>query len=315
MVGLGGVGARYDAGVPGAAPVTHASAWKAEPRVELVGGVDLDQQARAAFEQAWSAPAWGDIGEALDRARPDIVSVCTPAADRPDLIRTIADAGCRALWCEKPVAAYAAEARLVAEICDAAGLAVQVNYHRRFDPAHRRVAERLGGALVHADFRYTGTLADYGTHAIDLLRWYGGEIEWVHALPGREGEPAFAAATAAGVSALFAHVRADVDDVFEADLYAPRERTLLVGLGEEIVTRPIAESSLYPGYTRFSHVRAQVEHGLADAMRCGAAALVDHLLDGAPIACGIEDGIAAQAVVEAVWSSAENGARAIVSRV
>lgn len=75
----------------------------------------------------------------------DAVVVATPAAYHAQAIVAAAQAG-KAIFCEKPIAHLLADADRAIQATRAAGVALQIGFQRRFDPAYRRAR-----ALVDAD--------------------------------------------------------------------------------------------------------------------------------------------------------------------
>ena len=83
VVGCGAVGSDYDRrGKPGAAPRSHAGAYTSSSRTKLVGGVDVDPEARRRFTERWDVPCHASIADALEESSPEIVSICTPSHAR-----------------------------------------------------------------------------------------------------------------------------------------------------------------------------------------------------------------------------------------
>src|SRR5262249_26146656 len=152
-----------------------------------------------------------------------VVSVCTPADARPALVARAVDAGAQAIWAEKPLALSAAAAEELVALCDQAAVLLQVNFLRRFDELHRRVATVVG-TQFRADFRFSGSLENYGAHAFDLFRWYAGDVS--AAWPGsvEDGEPLLLLESPGGASASFWRVPSGDVDMFECDFYTDRGR-------------------------------------------------------------------------------------------
>ena len=85
----------------------HGFGHRAAPGVTLIALADVDE--RAAHDLAAEldvAHVHRDYRELLRVHRPDIVSVCTPPALHPEIVRAAAEAGVRAVHCEKPVALF-----------------------------------------------------------------------------------------------------------------------------------------------------------------------------------------------------------------
>jgi predicted dehydrogenase len=309
VVGCGAIGSGYDEPRPDGPPLTHAGAYAAHPATRLAGGVDPDRAACDRFERRWGVSCTGDLAAAL-AAGPALVSVCTPPDGRLALVKQILDAQPQAIWCEKPLAGSAEEAEQLRSRCEDAGVALQVNFHRRFDPAHRRIADLVAaGALpLHLDVRYSGALRNYGPHAVDLFRWLVGDPRWVEAV-GDPAEPSALLVAEGGATGFFHRVAAPPLDLFEVDLFTQQLRISLGALGERILVGRARPSGLWTDTQVLDPGVEAAEHGLAGAMLGGVQSLVDHLSAGAPLLCTGHDGVAALRAVEAIESAVQDGGR------
>ena len=280
--------------------MTHAGAYFAHEATKLVAGVDADAEARRRFEERWSVPCHDDLDDAFAEHEPDLVSVCTPVEHHFSAVREAAASHVKAFWIEKPLAPTRAEG---VELVEAAGgVPLQVNFLRRFDPLHRRVADLLGSDLVHADFRYSGTLSNFGSHAVDLFRWFAGEVARVESLRLYDDEPVVFLGSERGATATLHRVQPGMTEIFEAYLFTKRGLMTLTGLGEDLTTWDPAPSALFPGVTKVRPSAVDPEHGLAHAMLEGVSSLVSHVRRDTPLLCRAEDGLAALAVVDAALS-------------
>ena len=114
-------------------------------------------------------------------------------------------------FCEKPIAATAAESARVADIIARSGVPVQVGYQRRFDAAFaaaKRAVDDGSLGLLHTVRSTTmdpapppmeyiagsgGIFRDCAVHDFDVLRWITGQqaVE-VYATGSVQGDPQFA---------------------------------------------------------------------------------------------------------------------------
>jgi predicted dehydrogenase len=296
VVGCGAVGSDYDAGRDGEPPLSHAGAYRAHEATKLVAGVDREPEARRRFEQRWSVPAYDEVGAALTEHGPALVSICTPGETHLEVVRKAVGGGAKGLWVEKPLAGTRAEGAELLEAAD--GIALQVNFLRRFDPLHRRVVEVASPDLVHADMRYSGTLSNFGSHAIDLFRWLAGEVSSVETLRAPDGEPVLFLASERGPTASLSRVQPGTTEIFEAYLFTNRGLMTLTGLGEQLTTWEAAASGLFAGVTQLGPPVTDPERGLVGAMAGGVESLVSHLRSGTPLLCRGDDGLATLAVIE-----------------
>jgi len=193
VVGCGPIGRR------------HAEAVVDSPDATLVAVCDPDVERRTELARRSGATGYADLDSALAEAKPSVVIVTTPDHLHVEpTLRAIAG-GCH-VFCEKPLATSAAEARRVVEAAEQAGVQLGVDYNRRYAfgyrTAHHALAHGILGALSYAVLRVTDRtppaevartpeviFTTLLTHHLDLLCWYGGPVTTVHATAG-ERSPA-----------------------------------------------------------------------------------------------------------------------------
>ncbi|HWM35420.1 MAG TPA: Gfo/Idh/MocA family oxidoreductase [Pseudolysinimonas sp.] len=128
----------------------------------------------------------------------DVVAIATPPAFHAGPAVTALRAGAHVV-CEKPLALTAAEARRMVAAADSTGRVAAVDLQQRYNPVRRRLRELLRDGYVgtprFALFEIAapelhergwtwlasaenggGVLREYGSHAVDLIRWLFGEV-------------------------------------------------------------------------------------------------------------------------------------------
>ncbi len=181
--------ADYRAAIIGCGPRAngHAEAFRAAAGVELVAAADLDRERAEQAAAKWTARAYFDAAELLERERPDIVSIVTKPAGRSDLACLCADHGVRGVIAEKPMAITLEEADRMVAACEAAGTVLtichQMRYSREFEIGKEALASSDIGEPYFMRGVCYGNLMQQGTHVIDMLRWFAedGRIAWVMA--------------------------------------------------------------------------------------------------------------------------------------
>jgi predicted dehydrogenase len=185
-----------------AAPVMRRLGHR--PRLRVISGRDREKAARAAA--AYGFESWtADWREMIARPDVDIVDICTPPGTHAEIAAAAAAAG-KAVICEKPLAATYAQASMAVEAVKKAGVLSAVGFNYRRLPAvslmKRMVDEGAVGTvrLVRAtwlsdefvdpaipfDWRFDRTLggstiADLGSHLIDMATWMAGGVAEVSA--------------------------------------------------------------------------------------------------------------------------------------
>lgn len=87
------------------------------------------------------------LSEALDAARPDLVTIATPVETHAPLVRTVVDAGVDVL-CEKPFAESAAQARDLLERARAAGVRHYLGTEFRYATAQALMARAVADGVI-----------------------------------------------------------------------------------------------------------------------------------------------------------------------
>lgn len=306
VVGCGRVGSGYDDRRRGKPPLTHAGSYAGHPRIELIAGVDHDPAARKRFADRWGVASYENVEPCLELG-PDLVSIATPPGGRLELVERILTRPPRAIWIEKPLAATAQEGARIVEVCRRAGVPLQVNFERRFDPLHARVVETLRAdpGPLHANFCFSGTLENFGSHALDLFRWLAGDPIEIHTIPLPDRDPAVLLVTADGSTGSFMQVQTADTVVFDLDVLTAARRITLGALGAEMVEAPAAMSRVVEGI-KLHHIGSEVDRsGVVNAMAAGADDLVRHLEHGGALRCDGDDGLAALRLQEAIVSSTQ----------
>lgn len=163
------------------------------------------ESARRAASEFGVPHAYDDWQAMLGSHELDLVCIATPTVLHEAQTLAAIDAGAHVL-CEKPTAMDAGEAARMLEAAEAAGRVHMIDHELRFNPNRMRIAELVSegalGEMRHVDISNIGkawadpasrpkgdwwSLAEQGggrlgangSHQVDLLRWWLGEVAWV----------------------------------------------------------------------------------------------------------------------------------------
>ncbi len=182
-------------------PAFRATGWEV---VAIVGRTEEKVQRIAA---RYGIPhAFTDYRMLLDLPQVDLVSIVTPPAWHKEMSVAALQAGKHVL-CEKPTALNAQEARAMWEAALAADRIALIDHELRFLPtwrkAHDLIHQGYIGRLYHLTYTFRsgsrrdpqrpwnwwfdasqggGVLGALGSHMVDTLRWWFGEITEVSAV-------------------------------------------------------------------------------------------------------------------------------------
>lgn len=315
VIGCGRVGGLYadEVRIPGA--YTHAEAYRAHPEVSLIAAADPDAEQLERFRARWGVPAiYADPVAMVREAGLDLVSICTPPETHAELCEAALEAGVKAILCEKPLAASAREAAAVAKACRRQGVPLGVDYLRRFDPAHRAIRNFLGagelGPIQAIRGLYAKGLRNTGSHLVDVLRFFFGEIAAVSAWCSRAGEDAeldMHLRFADGLRAFLHGCDERHFNLLELDLVGAAGRLEILDHGYAFKLSRPGESHQVMVERSLREVPCPFEATLGRALPEAVAALVAALRTGADPPCTGEDGVAALRVIEAAERSARSG--------
>jgi predicted dehydrogenase len=163
----------------------HARGYEASPDARIVALADINLDNAKAFQQAHGGEhLYADYREMLAREKLDIVSIATWPHLHAEMVIAAAEAGVRAIHCEKPMAPTFGEARAMERVCRERGVQLSFNHQRRFGAPFRKARElaRAGviGKLIRVE-AFCSNLYDWGTHWFDMMSFYNDDqpVEWV----------------------------------------------------------------------------------------------------------------------------------------
>lgn len=184
VIGCGKIGAeewRYKKNIK---PATHAGAYWNNPKIELVGLCDINSQKLEKVGKFFpNIPLYSSAKKMLEETMPDIVSVATQPNTHFKFVKMAAILGTKAIICEKPISDSLKKAESMVKICKEKKCLLFIGHLRHFDPLIRRwqgrIKNGLLGKILEAKCFYYNGFFNNGTHTVDLLRYFLGEVEWV----------------------------------------------------------------------------------------------------------------------------------------
>jgi predicted dehydrogenase len=194
IVGAGSIAQAYEAALDGYA---HG---------DIVAVCDVNIDAARMFAARIGCEAYGSLEELLDETAIDAAVVCTPPATHEAVATSMLSRGIHVL-CEKPLSTSLESAQRMLECARAHGvlltMASKFRYVSDIRMAKALVDVRAIGDLVFVENAFTsridmtrrwnadpevsggGVLIDNGTHAVDILRYFMGQLSDVQVVEGR----------------------------------------------------------------------------------------------------------------------------------
>jgi predicted dehydrogenase len=345
-------------GTGGWSELTHLPGLTSRPEVEVVALCGRNAERLATLADAFEVRGrYADYAEMIVTERPEVVVIVTPNSAHHPIAMAALGAGAHVI-CEKPLALTRAQADEMAGLARARGRQTLTFFTHRALAAAARVkalvdqgflGRPLGFSAVYltasqlkagkpAAWRMrraeagTGVLGDIGSHLIDLVRFWLGDVarvsgQWMNAHAERAGGPV----DGDEACSFLAELTSGVQGVFQASkLVAGRgnyQRIELYGEAASLTYeadpghdptwtgRVLAGRPDRPGLEALP-LPAALTTGLDDPdPLAGRRAAYRRLTDpfflalggGPPCRPSFEDGAAVQAVLDAVAASAEGG--------
>ncbi len=192
------------------AKYAHLPGYAQFDDVEIAALADINKKRLQEMAETFGVKESGlytDYLELLERDDIQAVSICTPNYLHAEMTIAAAEAG-KHILCEKPMAMTVEEAVKMIEATEKAGVTLMMGFSHRFQNfnqlAKKLVDQGLIGDLFMIRVRFAhegpytswyatsdwffnpreaggGALLDMGIHAIDICRWFGGEITSISA--------------------------------------------------------------------------------------------------------------------------------------
>ncbi len=190
----------------GAIHGNHANPIISCPEANLVAVCDINEEKARAVAEKYNCRFYTDYKEMLDQADIDVVHICTPHYVHAPMAVDAMRKGKHVLT-EKPMAMTPEEAREMIRVSEETERVLGVCFQNRYNATSVKIKEllesgkagRILGAKAfvtwHRDEKYYtesgwrgtweteggGVLINQAIHTLDLLQWFLGDIESIHA--------------------------------------------------------------------------------------------------------------------------------------
>jgi predicted dehydrogenase len=251
IIGCGNIGLLWEFQKSIYKPLTHAGAFLKNKRINLVAVADTSEKNRKfAKKHLKKVVIYSDADRMLNEMHPDIVVIASSDETHHNMVVLCTKHKIRLILCEKPIATNINEAKDMIRRVKKTGSILLVNHMRRFDPVLKDVGKRIKrgefGTIQHVRCLTVNGLMNNGTHIIDLLRWYFGDVVWVqgikqeNALATHKGDYNIDGILEFknGVRATIQSIDAKQYYLYEHELYGTKKAVFIKNLGFDIFVIP-----------------------------------------------------------------------------
>ncbi len=164
----------------------HAEMLAQSPRIQLVSGVDLQQENLTIWQEKFGIErGFLSLEQMLAEDLPDVVGIATYVGSHYPIIEKVARAGVRGILCEKPFLNSPAEWAKLRSLIAETGVKIVVNHMRRHQPLFQEIRRRLlAGGIGQPELMSAGVagwdLSEWGAHWLDLFRFFNDDatLSW-----------------------------------------------------------------------------------------------------------------------------------------
>lgn len=178
VIGTGQIAGGYDEAqlTQGSQGVfTHAGAYSKSGKYSLETVCDIDNQRASVFQLRWGFTNKVNRTEEVCKMFHDVISVCTPDATHYPIIKSLIEAKCcKCIFIEKPIAHTLEQIQEIIELATVNGVAVIVNFQRRFDAVLADIREKIisrAATPLAANGYYIKGLDHIGTTMLDTITY------------------------------------------------------------------------------------------------------------------------------------------------
>ncbi|MBM3932942.1 MAG: Gfo/Idh/MocA family oxidoreductase [SAR202 cluster bacterium] len=164
--------------------VSHASCLALNPRAEVAALCDLKPELLEDFKKTWGAKwpkanVYTSYKEMLAKEKLDALTVVTPDNLHANITVDAANAGVRAIFCEKPIATSLEDADRMIDACLKNGTLLVVGHTRRWAPLYHKVRDTIRAGSIGQLSSIVATLGGpramlfrNGTHMLDAVSFF-----------------------------------------------------------------------------------------------------------------------------------------------
>lgn len=287
IVGCGNIGAQWDYSEGGRShSLSHTAGFSRQPGAELCGLCDIDMERARKAADRWGGEAFADFARMIDQARPDLLVIAGPTAERSDCIDLALARGVKFFVIEKPLAHDLTTAQTIEAKLRGAGARALVNFSRRWDPAmtglRHALADGQFGTMQRIAGFYGKGIANNGSHMVDLAAFLldavpvsaralgsplaGSESDWSPSRdPALDAEVIYRHPEGRETQLTMIGTDQQAMTLFEMRLLLQSAVIDIRLGGRDIEIRSAVPDDIYPGYLVPSPPR-KVRSGLLDAM-------------------------------------------------
>ncbi|MCX6723790.1 MAG: Gfo/Idh/MocA family oxidoreductase [Candidatus Staskawiczbacteria bacterium] len=304
IIGAGNIGAFYDN--PSSRNIlTHAHAYTNHPGFKLVGFVDNDIKKAEQAAKIWGGSSAKTISELRKNIKIDVVSICAPDEEHYKILKETAKTDILGGIIEKPLTDSLEDSRKIIGSEFFKSRKFLVNYTRRFVPEFHDLKKMIAGGkygkFLTGNGVYGKGFLHNGSHLIDLLRYFFGEIKnkkmisEIYDFSRKDPTVSAVLKLRNGKEILLNAIDSRHFTIFELDLFFEKARIRIINNGFEMREYFLSDDATFKGYKNVS-LGKTTKTSMGKALYYAVDNLYDAIIRGGNLICDIKDGYEAQKI-------------------
>ena len=304
----------------------HGRAYMLNPMTELVAGADTDPENLQLFRDRFNLPGYDNYQEMIEKERIDIVAPILPVRANADIVVGSAEAGVKAIFCEKPLCASLEDADRMVEACSSRGIPFAAGLVPRNQEPLWKAREMIEAGEIGEvqSINLYHSSGQGGCRSVPVMRMFAHDasVEWV--VGSVEGDPHSDEQTVTTGIGGYVKFTNGIDGFFHYKTGGPKVGVEVVGSRgifasdwqsyhlwkiSSANSKDLVEvEGLFPDYR--NHVRGYDDEGwqeIGPALQYAVQSVVDALEKGTETSCSGAQLREALEIVIAMRESARNG--------
>jgi len=304
IIGCGRIGVFYSRPKDKKGIMTHAHAYKKDPRVNVSAFMDVNLKKAKKAAEMWGGNAYSSLDKMFKKEKIDIISICVPDESHEDALIACLKYKPKAVFCEKPLTIDIKSAEKIVEYYCKAKIQLAVNFTRRWKKSviklKKEIEENKYGKVLNISGIYTKGILHNGSHLIDMLRYLFGDIKKAVPLSARvdwkRTDPTIDAFLKFnnGASAHILGADERKYSVFDLDILFEKARFYFTKFGNELIFYEVKIDGISSGYKKLEQVCSYKtdDQGILNAV----SNLINAVEGREELVCSGADALAAQKI-------------------
>lgn len=179
VIGLGRIGCGFD-DIDDGKIKTHAGAYFKNPNTKLIAFCDVDNSKLKKYGKKYHVEnLFSNYKELFKKTNLDVISISTHADLHLPIIQEASKYNIKGIFLEKPISNNLVDAKKIIKICNTKNIKLQIDHQRRFSKFYHDlqnfISKKLGN-LKFCNVIYGAGILNTGTHVIDIVRFFLGDI-------------------------------------------------------------------------------------------------------------------------------------------